>query len=382
MNKIRTTSMPASADRGERGVTLVELMISLTLGLLLTGAIMQIFLRNRVTYAFSDGLSQIQEHARFALDHVANSTRMAGSIGCPVDVAITNDLAAANPFRDDLASGLQGYEANGTGAGEIYAAVDVDPMPLDDPNAWTPALPPELSDPALVIPGSDVLVVRNVSGASSALVSPFRDATQLHVGSPVDFLAGEVLVVTDCQKAALFQASAVTATGFGADINHGDSVVTPGNNLPTDWPPEQSYGLGSEVGRLEAVAFYVGRGESGSPALFQLRLQRIDDTTSDYQAEELVDGIDTMQVRYGRDTDDDRQVDTWDTAAAVDAANAWATVLSVEITLLARLDEYGTELDTVTHAVGAMRSIPSTIDACAKSSRRPSGCVTACPRRE
>jgi len=179
MNDIRTTSMPVTADRRERGVTLIELMVSMTLGLLLTGAIMQIFLRNRVTYAFNDGLSQIQENARFALDHVANSTRMAGSIGCLSNVAVTNDLATANAFRDDLASGLQGYEANGTGAGDSYAAADVDPVPLDDATAWTPALPPELSDPALVIPGSDVLVVRNVAGTSSALVSPFSDATQL-----------------------------------------------------------------------------------------------------------------------------------------------------------------------------------------------------------
>jgi len=73
----------------------------------------------------------------------------------------------------------------------------------------------------------------------------------------------------------------VTATGFGADIDHADTVVTPGNSLPTDWPPEQSYGLGSEVARLEAVAFYVGRGESGSPALFQLRLQRIDESKAE-----------------------------------------------------------------------------------------------------
>jgi type IV pilus assembly protein PilW len=345
--------------RRERGVTLIELMVSLVLGLLLTGAIMQIFLRNRVTYAFNDGLSQIQENARFALDHVANTVRMAGFLGCLSNVAVTNDLAAADPFRDDLANGVQGYEANGTGTGETFGAADVDPAPLDDVGAWTPALPADLGDPARVVPGSDVLVVRNVAGISNALVSPFSDASQLHVGSPVDFLPGEVLVVTDCQKASLFQVSAVTATGFGADLDHDDTAVTPGNSMPTDWPVEQSYGLGSEVARLEAVAFYVGQGESGSPALFQLRLQRTSDTTSVFQAEELVDGVDTMQVRYGRDTNDDRQVDTWETADAVDAADGWASVLSVEITLLARAsEEYGTEFDKVAHNVGSMQFDP------------------------
>src|SRR5262245_7547865 len=295
MNDDASTTMRLSRRR-ERGVTLVELMVSMALGLVLTGVIMQVFLRNRVTYAFNDGLSQIQENARFALNQMADSTRMAGVLGCLSNVGITNHLGgAADPFRDDLVNGLQGYEANGTTAGDTYAAAAVDPVPLDDAAAWTPALPAELSDPARVIPGSDVLVVRYVSGVTSPLVSPFSDATQLHVGSPVDFVAGDVLVVTGCPKASLFQATQVTDTAFGVDLDHDDSAFTPGNSLPTDWPPEQSYGLGSEVARLEAVAFYVGQGQSGAPALFQLRLQRTDATTTAFAPEELVDGIDTMQ---------------------------------------------------------------------------------------
>lgn len=344
----------------QRGMTLVELMVSLVLGLMLTAAIANVFMRNRETYAFNDGLSLIQENARFALSRVADSTRMAGSLGCLSNVAVLNDLAgAADPFRDDLANGLQGFESAGTTPGETYAATAVDPAPGNDPAAWDPPLPTELGNPALVIPGSDVLVIRNVSGASSALVAPFSDASTLHVGTPVDFLAGELLVVTDCAKASLFQATQVTATGFGADVAHSDAAFAPGNSLPADWGPEQSYGLGSEVGRLETVAFYVGQGESGSPALYQLRLQRTAATTSDFAPEELVDGIDTMQVRYGVDTNNDRQVDTWQTASEIAAANAWPTVLSVEVTLLARTsDEYGATFDTVVHNVGGVQFDP------------------------
>ena len=347
------------ADR-ERGVTLIELMVAMALGLVLTAAIMQVFLRNRSTYAFNDGLSLIQENARFALEHVSNSARMAGSIGCLTNVGVIDNLAgAANPFRDDLVNGVQGYEASGTNPGETFAADDVDPAPLDDPDSWSPALPAELSVPARVIPGSDVLVIRNVSGSSSALVSPFSDEDVLHVGTPVDFLAGEILVVTDCQKASLFQATSVAATGFGADVGHDASALTPGNVAPGEWGTDQSYGLGSEVARLETLVFYTGQGDNGSPSLFQLRLQRTDDTTSAFVPEELVEGIDTMQARYGLDTNDDRQVDTWATADAIDAANSWADVLSVEITLLARVpEEYGAEKDEVIHNVGGMEFDP------------------------
>ena len=132
----------------------------------------------------------------------------------------------------------------------------------------------------------------------------------------------------------------------------------PGNNAAA-WGANQTYGLASEVARLEAVAFYVGRGETNAPSLFQLRSQRTGATTSQFVAEELVEGIDTMQVRYGLDTDNDRQVNVWQTANLVAAANDWPRVLSVEITLLARsTEEYGTESDAVIYNVGGMRFDP------------------------
>jgi type IV pilus assembly protein PilW len=345
--------------RGERGMSLVELMVAMALGLVLTVGMTQVYLGNRATYAFNDGLSLIQENARFAIDHVADNVRMAGFRGCLSDVAVQDNLSgAANPFRDDIANGIGGYNAKGTSTGDDYAAGATDPAPLDDADAWSPALPDELSAPARVLPGSDVLVIRNVSGTANALVSPFSDANVLDVAAPVDFLPGEILVATDCQKVSIFQVTDVQPSASGATLSHSADPFTPGNAVGA-WDTNQSYGLGSEVSRLEAVAYYVGRGENGSPSLFQLRLQRTDATTSSFQPEELVEGIDTMQVRYGLDTDANRQVDTWQTADEVAAANSWGDVLSVEISLLTRAsEEHGTEFDTATYNIGGVRFDP------------------------
>jgi type IV pilus assembly protein PilW len=66
-----------------------------------------------------------------------------------------------------------------------------------------------------------------------------------------------------------------------------------------------------------------------------------------------------MQIRYGIDTDNDRQVNSWQTANVVAAANDWPRVLSVEVTLLARsTEEYGSETDTLTYNVGGMTFNP------------------------
>ena len=340
--------------RRQRGVTLIELMISLLLGLMLTAGMIQVFGSNRQTYEFTQGLSRIQENARFALDHMAYNTRMAGYSGCLSDVNVYNNLTTPTDFRDDLQNGLQGHNANGTAVGQAFTAAATDPAPSSDVNAWTPALPAQLNN--RVIPGSDVLVVRGVGGTPHPLVSPFNNSAQLFVADPHDFVLGEILVVTDCQKASIFQLTGVTGTGFGVNLVHSNNnTYSPGNASPT-WGPEQDYGLGAEVARLQTFAFYIGRGANNRPSLFQLRLQRQSDTLAGFQPEELIEGVDSMQIRYGLDVDEDGAADGWQSAETI---ADWSSALSVEISLLARAtDEYGSETDTLVYNLGGTQFNP------------------------
>lgn len=350
---MKTLSTDAALGR-QRGVTLVELMVALLLGMLLTAGMIQVFASNRVTYEFNQGLSRIQENARFSLDHIAYTTRMAGYRGCLSDVAFFNNLYTPSDFRDNLEDGLQGHNANGTGVGQAYTAGAVNPLPSTNPANWSPALPAELNN--RVIPGSDVLIVRSVAGDARPLVTPFSDSAQLFVAGPHDFANGEILVATDCQKASIFQLTNSAAVGFGVNLVHSNAGgFTPGNDGPT-WGPDQEYGLGSEVARLQTFAFYIGQGASGRPTLFQLRLQPITGTSSGFAAEELVEGVDTMQVRYGVDTDNNGAVDNWQTA---DAVADWTQVLSAEVTLLARAaDEYGSDIDSANYNLAGVQFNP------------------------
>lgn len=335
-------------------MTLVELMVALVLGLFLVGGIVQVFIGNRVTFAFTDGLSRMQEGARFSLDHISYNARMAGYRGCLSDVAVFNNLAAPSPFRDDLVNGIQGYNANGTGVGQTFTAGAMYPAPSSTVSSWTPALPTQLNN--RVLPGSDVLIVRGIAGAAHSLVAPFTNASQLFIAGPHDFVNGEVLVVTDCQKASIFQLTSSTSVGFGVNLVHSNSGSFSPGNAAANWPSEQEYGLGAEVARMQTYAFYIGRGANNRPSLFQLRLQSLTATSSGFAPEELVSDIDTMQVRYGSDTDLDGDADTWTTA---DAVGDWTRVLSLEVTLLARSgDEYGSETDTVVYNVGGTQFDP------------------------
>jgi type IV pilus assembly protein PilW len=59
------------------GFSLIELMLALTLGAIVTFGIVQLFVGNNQTYTMLNGQSRMQEAARFAVDFVSRSARAA-----------------------------------------------------------------------------------------------------------------------------------------------------------------------------------------------------------------------------------------------------------------------------------------------------------------
>lgn len=61
-----------------RGISLVELMVSLAVSALLIAGVFQIYLGNRQSYTTQQGISQVQESGRFATLFMSRSIRHAG----------------------------------------------------------------------------------------------------------------------------------------------------------------------------------------------------------------------------------------------------------------------------------------------------------------
>ena len=62
----------------QHGLSLIELLIAMALGLLLTVGALQMMLSSQGLYRTTDSLSRIQESGRFALDFLAKDIRMGG----------------------------------------------------------------------------------------------------------------------------------------------------------------------------------------------------------------------------------------------------------------------------------------------------------------
>lgn len=335
-------------------MTLVELLIAMVLGLVLMAGVIQVFLGNRAAYSFNEGLSRLQENGRFAMDTLSFHARMAGYLGCLSNVTVANNLGNSNPLAFDFAQSLFGYEAVGTAPDDTFTAAAVNPGNSGNAADWSGGLPAALVGD--VIPGSDVLVIRNVTPQSHTLLSPFSDADKLYVdAAPSDYAAGEIGVVSDCQKASIFQITGIAGETTGISLAHTGASYTPGNTLAT-WDTDQQYAAGAEMRRAETWIYYVGaRSGGGPPVLYQRRLQR-SGTTVDLVAEELVEGVDTMQVLYGVDSNTDGAVDEYRTANSV---GDWSQVVSVRVALLMRApDEYGSERDTQVYGVNETQFDP------------------------
>jgi type IV pilus assembly protein PilW len=271
----------------QRGLTLVELMVAMTLGLFVTGAVIAVFLSSSQTYRVQDSFARVQESARFSLAMMERDIRMAGYRGClgglNGTVPVINTLASPTPYANKFAIGLQGFEFDPSSAG------------------WLPALDATISGatPAPA-PGSDIITVRMAVGAGTPLTAVMANAsTDIPVASTAGLLVGSPAMVSDCVASTVFQ-----VTGFtGTNVSH----ATP-NNATANLG--RAFGADANVMRVCTISYYVGP-SSNAPTGTETSLWRIDAANP---PEELIEGVESMQILYGEDTNGDLAPDHYVTS--------------------------------------------------------------------
>lgn len=291
----------------QQGMTLVEIMIALAISTILLTGVIQIFISSKQSYLLLDANSRVQENGRFTIDYLASDLRMTGFTGCYRGTAasVENILNDQTNFNWDLANPLEGNEWTGAG--------------------WAPALDAAIA--GQVLENTDVLITRSMDTDGISLVSPFSNSAQLFVDPANNNINdGDILMVTDCDSASMFQVTNQQVTGGGTLVNivHSNAVMSPGNagSLLAN-----SYGADAELARFVTNVYYIGTGASGEPALFRQRL-----AGNALQAQELVEGVENMQILYGEDLDGDNIANRYVTADNANMAN----VTSVRVSLLLR----------------------------------------------
>ena len=295
--------------RQQSGFGLVELMISLTLGLLLSAAILQAFLATRSSYRVQEAISEIQVTSRYATHFLGKDIRMAGYIGCASIDGVSPSVIANNVPADVVADPAQAvFGQNDLAAGNALNAIE----------------------------GTDSLVIRRAASRAAQLTDNMA-ATNSNVqieSDKIRLVAQDLVYITDCETTDLFRATAVADGVNKTTITHANSGNAT-NRL------SKAYGPDAEILAFESASYFVGdtgRTTGDGAPIHALFVQKRSTGQAGVLPDpaELVAGVENMQITYGEDTNGDNNIDTY-----VDADNVvnWARVRSVKIELLVVSDE-------------------------------------------
>ena len=127
-----------------KGFSIVELMIALALGSLITLAAVQLFSTNQRTFQLQQGLTDVQEQGRFALDYISRDLRLMGLRDPAVVGADPGLLLADTTVGATVMPGSQDGGAVGAGNDRLTFSFHAEEGDMDCEGDAVPAGPPIL----------------------------------------------------------------------------------------------------------------------------------------------------------------------------------------------------------------------------------------------
>ena len=226
-------------------------------------------------------------------------------------------------------------------------------MEFADTREEVSAFPSEISGD--VVANSDAISVLK-GGLYSTSVDFNNDATNtvtLQSSFPsTEFGLGEIAIICDPRQASMFQISGRNFTTGTLNYASSPTTIDPDNAITNIG----SYSNDAQVTPYEPVIYFIAP-STQNPAInslkkrfFQARLIAGVETAEMWE-EELLEGVESMQILYGLDVDNDQIADRFEAANDI-AVNEWPNVITVRLGLLmATGEEVANQIDTNSYNV-------------------------------
>ena len=309
------------------GLTLVELMVAITIGLIILTAVARLFVTSRSTYTIEEGLARVQESGRFAVEFLSQDIRMAGYAGCSANLTggqvgnLVDPPASPTTFNPDGVAGYK-YTCTSSCTGAL--------------SEWSPSSPIPLSDYFLTgsimpISGTDILVIQHADTTGTHLtgnsVPSNANIKIINTTALAGMIAvGDILMISDCKAADIIKVNSTSSGSGTKTITH---IYNPTNNKLL-----HDYGNDAEIMKLVTRVYFIGRRDNSSSnpaALYRKEL-----SGSLLVAQELVEGVEVMKLSYGEDTDTTKDGVPNIYRTSPSAVSNWRQVLTVRVGLLVR----------------------------------------------
>jgi len=296
---------PSTFPSRAQGLSLVELLVSLVIGLIVVLVVVNIFILSKTSAALAEGRGRVHENGIIGMDYLQDDLRMVGHFGCVSDQALTGGTVSYLKTTFDTTRSalnfnisIQGYEASSTAPGN---SINVSSLSTGG-TGFSPALP---SDLAAVLSdrvnSSDIVALRYLS-PRSVLLSTTTNATFPTLTFPsaswnaiADYeTSAGLMALSDCSSTTVFQASNATAAAGTINVLS-SGLNTRGFSQVYEGQKARLYGATS-------VVYYVGKPQNATyPSLFRVRFVSNPGGALQYQKDEVISGVESMQILYGQD---------------------------------------------------------------------------------
>jgi len=290
----------------QRGLSLIELMISMLIGSVIILGVLNLFTANLQTYNVLQAQSRLQEGAHYGLNVMNRDVRKTGYRGC----YSSGDLYAAVTTiagQFDIRTAFSVFNGGDTGW-----------------SSSNTALPSLISATAQV--GTDILVLRYIGNDEAYLTNPIApgNASIVVAADPANsaIVEDDIALLHDCEKATLFEVT-------GISVSESDGTITFGHDTTTALAETGTFGTDASVSSIRSRTYFIRQGANGLEGSGGLSLYRDDGDGS--QAYELVEGIEDFQITLGIDTDSDGVPNQY-VAPSADLDVSRVVVMMVEMT--------------------------------------------------
>lgn len=307
----------------QSGFSVIELMISISLGLLVLLAVLEIFSASMQGVHLQNNFSRVQENGRLATELIVRDIRGADYWGCIDDISeISNhlDTSPSSGYNPSILP-TAGHAINGQN--------DVTSQTISSIN---------------VTDNTDILTLRGATSISGVKINAPMSATDetIQVSISNSIPQGHVILISDCREADLFSNTEQT-TSTNAQIGHAVGTLSTGiDNVSSNL--SHTYGEDAQILSPYTKVYFIGENNSSSNSLY-----RADNGV----VNELVRGVNNLQLMYGEDTSGDGSINIF-TATPTDIDQ----VLSIRVSITAESGDnaQGTSLERTYNTTANIRN--------------------------
>lgn len=293
----------------QKGLGLIELLISLVIALLLGLAVGGVFIVAKRGFSDAEDFARIQDNGRYMRHRLVRDF---------LHVGLWGDMLGSDIVpRDGLRSATWVNRCSGA-ADPLDTTFPLFGVRLGSTQTGT------LTCVSNAAPSSDVLVVKQVKAAPLQPGATLNPQT-MYVAS--NFLTGVMFDGGSASPPTLVE---------GGDVPNG------------------------RYWAYETHVYYVrvNPADATDRRLYRMQLSKNGVGAWTMVNLEVADGIETMRILFGVDSDGNGELDQWVNSNALATAADWESVLAAQVFLLVRGDQDNSYTDTRTYAVGDITAGP------------------------